>query len=296
MKINILLNSERKKRVVKLLFSFSIIMIVSFMVSCGISIPYVGKEEIINQQAIVNLKHIPIFISLNGVKSWSEDGKIAYKDAARKILEKKGFKTTMNPQEVSAYYTLECSFTDKCECFERSGSDWLRAECRLIDTYTQQKIYTSVGCECYDKALHAVPAFQQLSIIGVIGIIMVSKDSIERTMLSALAGFDKFPETKEQIFVDAVGIDDGIKEHRRIDYDEALLNAKMEAAEDAGVLRIDERLVKHSDNNTSQQYIENIEKLIDTLLLPGFTVEDWGYNKNGDYTVHLKGYILKNRY
>lgn len=90
----------------------------------------------------------------------------------------------------------------------------------------------------------------------------------------------------EVIDVQIKGIDDGIKTSKQQDYKEAVLFAKREAIERAGVEIASETTVK--DLMIHEDLIESKAK---ALLLPGYSIVDIGYTEDGEYTVMLIGKV-----
>lgn len=90
----------------------------------------------------------------------------------------------------------------------------------------------------------------------------------------------------ETIDVQIKGIDDGIKTTKGQDYKEAVLFAKREAIERAGV--------KIKALTTMQDLVVNsdyIESKAEGVLLPGYNILDIGYTEDGTYQVVLVGKI-----
>jgi hypothetical protein len=90
----------------------------------------------------------------------------------------------------------------------------------------------------------------------------------------------------ETIDVQIKGIDDGIKTTKGQDYKEAILFAKREAIERAGV--------KIKALTTVQDLVINsdyIESKAEGVLLPGYNILDIGYTEDGTYQVVLVGKI-----
>jgi hypothetical protein len=88
----------------------------------------------------------------------------------------------------------------------------------------------------------------------------------------------------ETIDVQIKGIDDGIKTTKGQDYKEAVLFAKREAIERAGV--------KIKALTTVQDLVINsdyIESKAEGVLLPGYNILDIGYTEDGTYQVVLVG-------
>ena len=110
-----------------------------------------------------------------------------------------------------------------------------------------------------------------------------------------------------QRYVDVLieGYDDGIRTNRTDDRNEALLDAKRQAIERAGV-RVSTKLLIDDESNSvvvdgerpvesdeyvsqrSNRYIENNAK---GVLLPGYIVLDKGYQSDGNYLIILSGKV-----
>jgi len=90
----------------------------------------------------------------------------------------------------------------------------------------------------------------------------------------------------EEIDVLIKGIDDGIKTTAQKDYQEALMNAKLQAIERAGV---EIRSITRVENY--QLKYDLIESRAQAVLLPGFQVLDLGYQPDGTYQVVLSGKV-----
>ena len=90
----------------------------------------------------------------------------------------------------------------------------------------------------------------------------------------------------ETIDVNIKGVDDGVKTTKQQDYKEAVLFAKREAIERAGVkvkaLTTARDFVVHSDY---------IESEAEAVLLPGYNIVDVGYQTDGTYLVVLIGKV-----
>jgi hypothetical protein len=94
---------------------------------------------------------------------------------------------------------------------------------------------------------------------------------------------------KEDIFLIDVlveGIDDGVKTSKRQDRDEALIDAKRQAIERAGVDVSAITIVE--DFKLKKDWIESKAKAI---LIPGFQIIDKGYQNDGTYLVILSGKV-----
>ena len=82
------------------------------------------------------------------------------------------------------------------------------------------------------------------------------------------------------------GIDDGIRTNKQQDYEEALMNSKLQAIQQSGVevsaiTTIENFQIKH----------DLIESKSDGILLPGFQIIDIGYQTDGTYLIILSGRI-----
>lgn len=82
------------------------------------------------------------------------------------------------------------------------------------------------------------------------------------------------------------GIDDGIKASVRQDRDEAMLDAKLQAIERAGV-KIDS--LTQVENFTVKK--DMVEQQSKAVLMPGFQIVDSGYQRDGTYLIILSGKI-----
>ena len=90
----------------------------------------------------------------------------------------------------------------------------------------------------------------------------------------------------ETIDVLIKGIDDGVKSSRDRDYKEAVMNAKLQAIERAGVAissltKVENFVLKY----------DMVESRAKAVLLPGFQVIDVGYQADGTYQVVLSGKV-----
>lgn len=94
------------------------------------------------------------------------------------------------------------------------------------------------------------------------------------------------PVLAETIEVLIKGIDDGVKTSRERDYKEAVMNAKLQAIERAGVAIASLTKVE----NFVLKY-DMVESRAKALLLPGFQVIDVGYQTDGTYQVVLSGKV-----
>ena len=90
----------------------------------------------------------------------------------------------------------------------------------------------------------------------------------------------------ETIDVQIKGIDDGVKTTKQLDYKEAVLFAKHEAIERAGV--------KIKSMTSVKDFVLNadyIDSKAEGVLLPGYDILDMGYSEDGTYQVVLVGKI-----
>ncbi|MBI5805072.1 hypothetical protein HZA73_03410 [candidate division TA06 bacterium] len=90
----------------------------------------------------------------------------------------------------------------------------------------------------------------------------------------------------ETLDVTIKGFDNGKKTSRQQDYKEAVLDAKRQAIEQAGVTVESKSTVKNSV--LQEDYIESQAKAV---LLPGFQIMDIGYMQDGTYQVVLSGKV-----
>ncbi len=82
------------------------------------------------------------------------------------------------------------------------------------------------------------------------------------------------------------GMDDGIKTSRDRDHAEAVMNAKLQAIERAGV-----SIKSMTKVENFQLKYDMVETQAQAVLLPGFQVIDMGYQKDGTYQVVLSGKV-----
>jgi chaperonin cofactor prefoldin len=95
------------------------------------------------------------------------------------------------------------------------------------------------------------------------------------------------PAISDTIDVLIKGVDDGVKTNKQQDYKEAVMNAKLEAIERAGVeISSITKVV-----NFKTKY-DMVESKAEAALLPGFQIMDMGYQKDGTYTVVLSGKVM----
>ncbi len=90
----------------------------------------------------------------------------------------------------------------------------------------------------------------------------------------------------ETIDVHIKGLDDGVKTSKQHDYMEAVLFAKREAIERAGV--------KVKSFTTMKDFVvqsDYIESKAEAVLMPGYQIVDVGYQKDGTYLVILIGKV-----
>ena len=84
------------------------------------------------------------------------------------------------------------------------------------------------------------------------------------------------------------GVDDGKKTTRSQDYKEAVMAAKLEAIERAGV-----EIKSVLEMETFKLKYHHMESKAKGVLLPGFKVMDMGYQKDGTYQIVLSGKIRR---
>lgn len=90
----------------------------------------------------------------------------------------------------------------------------------------------------------------------------------------------------EVVDVTIKGVDDGVRTNRQQDYNEALLNAKLQAIERAGVeIQSITKIVNF------QLKFQTVESKAKAVLMPGFQVVDIGYAADGTYQVVLVGKV-----
>ena len=82
------------------------------------------------------------------------------------------------------------------------------------------------------------------------------------------------------------GVDDGVKTNKQHDYNEAVMNAKLKAIEQAGVKV--ESIVRVVNFQMKYKAVESKAKAV---LLPGFQIMDIGYLPDGTYQVVLSGKV-----
>lgn len=90
----------------------------------------------------------------------------------------------------------------------------------------------------------------------------------------------------ETLDVTIKGLDDGKKTTRQQDYREAVLDAKRQAIEQAGV-----KVTSRSTVVNARLSEDFIESQAEAVLLPGFQVIDIGYTADGTYQVVLSGKV-----
>lgn len=99
-------------------------------------------------------------------------------------------------------------------------------------------------------------------------------------LLSASAAF------AQTLDVTIKGLDDGRKTTRQQDYREAVLDAKRQAIEQAGV-----KVTSRSTVVNARLQEDFIESQAEAVLLPGFQIIDIGYTADGTYQVVLSGKV-----
>jgi hypothetical protein len=117
------------------------------------------------------------------------------------------------------------------------------------------------------------------------------KKTIPLFLVLALTFAFSSPSNSEVVDVAIKGFDDGIKTTKQQDYKEALLFAKIQAIERAGIKIKAKTLIK--DLILQEDYIEF---KAEGILLPGYRIVDIGYTEDGSYHVVLLGQIdIKDR-
>jgi len=82
------------------------------------------------------------------------------------------------------------------------------------------------------------------------------------------------------------GVDDGVKTNKQQDHKEAVMNAKLQAIERAGV-----EIASITKVVNFQMKYKAVESKAKAVLLPGFQVIDMGYQTDGSYQVVLSGKV-----
>jgi len=95
-----------------------------------------------------------------------------------------------------------------------------------------------------------------------------------------------FSIAAETLDVTIKGVDDGAKTSRQQDYREAVLDAKRQAIEQAGV-----RVESRTTVINARVKEDFIESQAEAVLLPGFQIIDIGYTADGTYQVVLSGKV-----
>jgi ankyrin repeat protein len=105
-------------------------------------------------------------------------------------------------------------------------------------------------------------------------------------ILALLVALLPIKANSEEIDVLIKGRDDGVKTSKQQDYKEAVMNAKLEAIERAGVeISSITRVVNF------QTKFDMVESKAKAVLLPGFQVMDLAYQTDGTYLIVLSGKI-----
>lgn len=94
------------------------------------------------------------------------------------------------------------------------------------------------------------------------------------------------PCFSDEIEISIKGIDDGVKTTKQQDYKEAVLFAKQQAIERAGVVIKSKTTIENLV--TKEDFIES---KCEGILLPGYKVIDIGYTQSGNYQIVLIGKI-----
>lgn len=93
----------------------------------------------------------------------------------------------------------------------------------------------------------------------------------------------------DEISITIKGMDDGIKTNKQQDYQEAVMNAKLQAIEQAGAEISSITMMQ----NFKVKY-DAVESKSEGVLLPGFQIMDIGYQTDGTYLIILTGKIKSN--
>jgi len=112
---------------------------------------------------------------------------------------------------------------------------------------------------------------------------------MKRLISTLLFIFWSYAGSAQIIEVNIKGMDDGLRSTKQIDYNEAVLFAKREAIERAGV-RI-KAMTTVKDFMLNSDYIES---RAEAVLLPGYNIIDIGYQIDGTYLVVLAGKVKSN--
>ena len=105
------------------------------------------------------------------------------------------------------------------------------------------------------------------------------------TLLVVLTPTLAIPAT---IDVSIKGVDDGVKTTRQQDHKEAVMNAKLQAIERAGV-----EIQSITQVVNFQTKFDIVESKAKAVLLPGFQVVDIGYLQDGTYQIVLIGKVKR---
>ncbi len=89
-----------------------------------------------------------------------------------------------------------------------------------------------------------------------------------------------------EISVTIKGMDDGVKTNKQQDHAEAVMNAKMQAIEQAGA-----EITSITKIQNFKMKYDAVESKSEGILLPGFQIMDIGYQTDGTYLVILTGKI-----
>lgn len=95
------------------------------------------------------------------------------------------------------------------------------------------------------------------------------------------------------------GFDNGVRTNRQTDYAEAVLDAKKQAIERAGVrMNIGRKTgrtyrQRNGKDSLDKYSTNNIESYASGVLAPGYQIEDHGYGRDGSYHITLRGNILQ---
>jgi Protein of unknown function (DUF1566). len=114
----------------------------------------------------------------------------------------------------------------------------------------------------------------------------IMKKVIILFVLSIFISFQPISIFAETIEVLIKGINDGVKTNRDRDYKKAVMNAKLQAIERAGV-----SIKSITKVENFQLKYDMVESNANAVLLPGFQIIDVGYQKDGTYQIVLSGKV-----
>jgi len=114
------------------------------------------------------------------------------------------------------------------------------------------------------------------------------KDAMYRITFVVLFILMAIPCVSSAVTIDVMikGVDDGVKTHKQQDYNEAVMNAKLQVLERAGVETqfVNQAVYFHIR-------FDMVETKAKAVLVPGFQIMDIGYLEGGTYQVVLVGKV-----